>query len=77
MSGAGGIPAGRAGQARAKPTKPRPLPDMWTGITGPDCDKCSWSWRDGRREIKVLSAACGVHCRAGQAPEHGAGGGGG
>jgi len=62
---------------RAKPTKPRPLPAPWTGITEPDCDMCSWSFRNGVREIKYVSAACNVHSRAGQAPERATGGGGG
>lgn len=44
--------------------KTRPLPEVWTGITEPDCVLCSWSWRDGHREVKVRSEACPVHWRA-------------
>jgi hypothetical protein len=39
----------------------RQLPAPWTGITGPHCEECSWSWRDGVREVKVRSTGCAVH----------------
>jgi hypothetical protein len=51
---------GTAGPVRRR-NKPRVLPEPWTGITGPDCHLCSWSWRNGRREVKVRSEACHVH----------------
>jgi hypothetical protein len=49
------------GPTPVKRGKSRPLPEPWTGITGPDCHLCSWSWRGGVREVKVRSAACHVH----------------
>jgi hypothetical protein len=44
---------------------PKPLPPLWPGITGPDCYLCSGAVRAGVREVKVQSAACAVHWRAG------------
>jgi hypothetical protein len=50
-------------------SKPRPLPTAWTGITEPHCEICSWSVRNGRREIKYASMACSIHRMAVLAPE--------
>jgi len=48
------------GRPRIPRGKSRPLPPAWTGITGPDCHLCAWSWHNGVREVKFRSEACTV-----------------
>jgi hypothetical protein len=36
---------------------------MWPGITEPRCESCSWAWRGGRMEIKIISRSCPAHRR--------------
>jgi hypothetical protein len=62
------------GRPRIPRVKSRPLPPAWTGITGPYCWKCAWSWHDGVREIKYVAGDCGVHvAMAAAGPEGGEG----
>ena len=44
------------------------MPDPWPGIAAPDCNDCSWSWREGIRQVKYLSSACIVHRPYGPQP---------
>jgi len=61
-------PAGMPAGLPARRGKPRVLPEAWTGITAPDCHECSWSFRNGVREVKYVNSACHVHYRAAQGP---------